>query len=72
MTSPRVSKSVVVVDQCKLDHVEEGVDAKPNSNADAETTFPESSCVTSTRSRQTTFLLNKELSPIKMLGYLDT
>ena len=62
----RLGEGTVSADWCTLDHAEEGVDTNPDSNADDEETFPGSSCVTSMVSIETTFLVNKELIPIKI------
>ena len=66
MTPPRPAEGAADADRPTTDAIEEGVDAGLDTNVDAEATFPRSSCVTSTGSIVTTFLVNEELVPIKI------
>ena len=63
MTPPRPREGAVDVDRPTTDVAEEGVDVELDREVDA---FPGSPHVTSTSSVVTTFLVNKELVPIKI------
>ena len=70
MTPLRPAISAPASDWRTPDHAKEGVDVEHASIDIVEATFPESSCVTSTGSIETTFLVNKELVPIKIENIL--
>ena len=63
MKPSRAAESAAGVAPPTTDVAEEGVDAGLDRDVDA---FPGSSCVTSTGSIVTTFLVNEELVPIKL------
>ena len=66
-TTPlRPTEGAVAAGRRTPDCAKEGVEEEFDSNADAEATFPGSSCVTSTSSIVATFLVNDDLIPIKI------
>ena len=65
-TPLRPTEGAADADRCTKDRAEEGVEVGSETNADVEATFRRSSHVTSTCSIVTTFLVNKELVPIKI------
>ena len=65
-TPPRPAEGATDADRRKTYYAKERVEAGFDTNVDVEAAFPESSCVTSTGSIVTTFLVNEEFVPIKI------